>query len=288
MSASSDRQSPDLDRDDQRSEDGERSRLGRLRRTLRRRSARRWLEWMPYGVAAVLTIIFLMAISDGIIRHLQKPEVVELKLNPNWEWNKRLTRLSDEVDPTWLQIEGYPVDDDMLKKLPDVHPDLETLQLDEGEITDAGTIALPQLERLTHLRLRHSPIGDEGIKVISQCENLRIINLPHAACTAEGVKHLRNLPHLRNLRLGSSEAGTELGRVIAELKSLRAIHLIDIAITDEGLKQIATLPHLESLYLEQPAITEAGWIWLFENHPEIHVHVNQLDQHHDLDPKRHQ
>jgi hypothetical protein len=66
---------------------------------------------------------------------------------------------------------------------------------------------------------------------------------------------------------------------------LRAVHLIEIPITDEGLQQIADLPHLESLYLDGAAVTATGWNWLFTNHPDLHIHLDQ--QHHDIDPNWH-
>ena len=77
----------------------------------------------------------------------------------------------------------------------------------------------------------------------------------------------------------------DLSRAVATLSPLRVVHLINVPVTDEGLKELSKLPHLESLYLDGPRVTEAGWEWLFENHPELHVHINQ--RHHDRDPRHH-
>jgi hypothetical protein len=46
------------------------------------------------------------------------------------------------------------------------------------------------------------------------------------------------------------------------------------------------MPNLQSLYLDDSLVTETGWEWLFEEVPNLHVHVNQ--QHHDRDPQAHQ
>lgn len=162
---------------------------------------------------------------------------------------------------------------------------LRTLILDAGVVTDAGLEVIATLPDLSHLRLRHSPIRDAGVAKLAELENLRVLNLPHAQLTAEGVARLASLPRLRQLRLGGSESAGDLSRGVAQLENLRAVHLIDVPVSDAGLKQIAALPHLESLYLDNPSVTEAGWQWLFENHPELHVHLNQ--QHHDRDPARH-
>ena len=76
-----------------------------------------------------------------------------------------------------------------------------------------------------------------------------------------------------------------MANALTQIRSLRGIHLIGVPITDEGLKKIAAMPYLESLYLDDSAVTEAGWAWLFREHPHLHVHIDQY--HHDRDPKAH-
>ena len=111
------------------------------------------------------------------------------------------------------------------------------------------------------------------------------MNLPHSRLTEKGIRSLSALPKLRQLRVGSTLLGNDIGRALLEVKSLRGVHLIGVPLSDEGLKVIVQLPHLESLYLDDAAITESGWDWLFQNHPQLHVHINQ--RHHDRDPQHH-
>ncbi len=184
-----------------------------------------------------------------------------------------------------LHVSEYEVDDAMIESIGDLET-LETLILDRGVVTDTSMATIASLPKLQHLRLRLSPINDEGFKQLSKCESLWYVNLPHAACTAQGVAELAAIPKLRQLRLGSSRLGNEVTREIASIESLRGVHLIGVAVTDEGLKTLAAMPHLESLYMDDSAVTEAGWDWLFREHPHLHVHINQ--DHHDRDPKAHQ
>ena len=93
------------------------------------------------------------------------------------------------------------------------------------------------------------------------------------------------MPALRNLRLGIKDGNNRHGRAVATLSRLRTVHLIRVAITDEGLQALAKMPQLESLYLDDSSITDAGWTWLFEENPQLHVHINQ--KHHDRDPQKH-
>ena len=144
---------------------------------------------------------------------------------------------------------------------------------------------IAKLPKLRHLRLRLSPIGDVGFQELSSCEALWFLNLPHAACTSEGVASLKSLTKLRQLRLGSKNLDNQVANALTQIRSLRGIHLIGVPITDEGLKKIAVMPYLESLYLDDSAVTEAGWAWLFREHPHLHVHIDQY--HHDRDSQAH-
>ncbi|TWT82086.1 hypothetical protein CA13_35460 [Planctomycetes bacterium CA13] len=236
-----------------------------------------------FVLVVLLAICFFGALA-WTHNSLIETEIVEkVELLPSVKLKQQLLRVKREKSKQ-LHIDSFVVSDEMLQQIAD-HPDLETVILDQGRITNEGLAVLQSLPKLQHLRLRLSPIGDDGMVTLSGCKSLWFLNLPHSVCTTKGVAALKAIPELRQLRLGSSNLGNEVTREIAELKTLRGVHLIDIAISDEGLKTLTTLPYLESLYLDNSAVTESGWRWLYTQHPELHVHVNQL--HHDYDPKYH-
>ncbi len=183
----------------------------------------------------------------------------------------------------------YEVTDEMTQLIADMDDEtkalVDTVIFDQGKITDEGLKAICTLPNLQHLRLRLSPITDEGFKMLAGCKKLWFLNLPHCDCTIEGLEHLKDLPALRQLRLGPGRLDNEAPRAITKIGSLRGLHLIGVPVTNEGMKAIADMKSLESLYLDDSAVTEAGWDWLFENRPHLHVHVNQ--QHLDRDPQSH-
>lgn len=181
-----------------------------------------------------------------------------------------------------IVVEGDSISDQDLSQLDESMTWVETLIVDEGVVTDEGLESIAKLPNLRHLRLRLSPITDTGLELLSNCPELAILNLPHATCTVDGLKHLVALANLRNLRIASDKLEASAADAIAELTTLRSIHLIGVPIDDAGLRKIAALENLQSLYLDDAAVTESGWDWLFENHPDLHVHVNQ--DHHDRDP----
>lgn len=162
---------------------------------------------------------------------------------------------------------------------------LGELILDEGVVDDAQVPWIARLPELWHLRLRHSPITDDGFAELARCDSLQILNLPQCRATAAGVATLGRLPHLRSLRLGGETLGGDVADAIAGLKTLRSLHLIGVPIDDRGLRRIASLPKLQSLYLDDAAVSEQGWDWLFAEKSGLHVHVNQ--RHLDRDPGGH-
>lgn len=187
-------------------------------------------------------------------------------------------------ESTQLYVPEFPIDDSMLDPLP-TESGLTTVLIDQGIVTDAGLAKIAEVAGLQHLRLRLSPITDDGLGPLLRCRDLWVLNLPHCELTVAGVESLAALTKLRQLRLGSTRLSNDVSHALTKLTSLRSVHLIGVPVTDDGLKEIAALPQLESLYLDDSAVTEMGWIWLFRNHPELHVHVNQ--DHHDRDPKAH-
>jgi hypothetical protein len=162
---------------------------------------------------------------------------------------------------------------------------LAELILDAGVITDDGIKNISRLPALRHLRLRNSPVTDVGLERLADCKSLRILNLPQSEATAAGIATLAALPKLRNLRVGGERLEGATAESVAKLTNLRSLHLIGVPIDDEGLRLVAALPKLQSLYLDDCAVTSAGWDWLFETHPRLHVHVDQ--KHLDRDPHSH-
>jgi hypothetical protein len=245
---------------------------------LRRRRNHRLLV-----IACLLTAVFVFTLSwsRGVFRRDRGTEVLAIVNSALFEQQCSEVK-KDELKK--LHVSEFEVDDAMIPQISEFDW-LETLIVDRGIVTDESMETIAKLPNLQHLRLRLSPIGDEGLKRLSTMQSLWYLNLPHAKCTAEGIGALSAIPRLRQLRLGSTELGNDVTREIATITSLRGVHLIGIAVTDEGLKTLAAMPHLESLYLDDSAVTEAGWDWLFREHPYLHVHIDQ--DHHDRDPKAH-
>ncbi len=216
--------------------------------------------------------------------YFEPPVIITAEVDPPGLRFEKLHQAYLQGDQSRLHIEGFPVDESMVTQIGELES-LETLIIDQGIVTDETIDVIAKLPKLRQLRLRLSPIGDAGFQELSNCEALWFLNLPHATCTPDGVASLKSLTKLRQLRLGSKNLDNQTANALTQIRSLRGIHLIGVPITDEGLKKIAAMPYLESLYLDDSAVTEAGWAWLFREYPHLHVHIDQY--HHDRDPKAH-
>jgi len=162
---------------------------------------------------------------------------------------------------------------------------LRELVLRRGVADDARAEILATLPGIERLVLRESPLSDVGFGALARCRPLAHLNVPQAACTAAGVRSLRHIPALRSLRLGSRNvAGREAGAAVAELASLESLHLIDVPLGDDGLAALAGLPGLRNLYVDGAEVSDEAWGRYFQQHPHVHVHVDQA--HHDRDPGR--
>lgn len=209
---------------------------------------------------------------DRPVQHQEKSFVDQLRLGRQGESNE-------------ICVEHKSVSDAVLSEMTEQDAWLKTLQLDAGVITDVGLESIALLPSLRHLRLRQSPITDIGFEKLARCPSIQILNLPQCDASATGVAALSSLPELWNLRLGGSRLTASTAEALTKIPTLRNVHLIGVPINDAGLRQIVSLPNLESLYIDDAAVSREGWDWVFENHPGLHIHVDQ--QHHDRDPRKH-
>jgi hypothetical protein len=165
---------------------------------------------------------------------------------------------------------------------------LRELVLHAGVADDARADVLTSLPNVERLVLRESPLTDAGLRRLACLETLRDLNVPQAGCTAAGIRALAGLPGLpglRSLRLGGPRLeGPAVGEAVATLERLRSLHLIDVPLGDAGLEALARLPALRNLYLDGAGVSDEAWARYFQDHQDVHVHVDQA--HHDRDPRR--
>jgi Leucine Rich repeat len=169
----------------------------------------------------------------------------------------------------------FPVTPQMLEELAE-HSQATELLIDRGVVSDNDlqriVKSLPELE---HLRIRLSPITDEGAEKLSDSLKLRVLNLPHSRITAVGINHWKALPQLQYVRLGGSQLDDAALVALAQLPALQSLHLIGPEITAAGLTALSQSAKLKSLYVDDCQIDEVQWQKFRDLRPDIHIHLDQ-------------
>jgi hypothetical protein len=244
----------------------------------RKRSRRQWIALI--GVFGVVVV----GLGWWAFRQNGTEEMAESLPSPPSERFAEIVKALASSAETEVRIDDFKLDDAMLKQLVAIDR-LTILQVDCEEVSTEALSRLAKMPKLEQLHLRGIKIDDERLAILSSSETIWLLNLPDADITPESIQKLDTMPALRNLRLGIEGGDNRHGRAVSTLTRLRAVHLIGVGVTDEGLQALARMPLLESLYLDGAAVTELGWSWLFQNNPQLHVHINQ--KHHDNDPQKH-
>lgn len=126
--------------------------------------------------------------------------------------------------------------------------------------------ASQQLPNLRWLDLGYNPIGNEGLKLLSQCNfsNLEKLYLRSTGIGALGLKELfkQELPKLTVLQLDCNDIGDEGCKIVAEqaFPKLQCLMLSYCKIGDEGLKALADNPFkkLHTIGMAYNAIGDSG------------------------------
>jgi hypothetical protein len=244
----------------------------------RKRSRRQWITLI--GVSGVLVV----GLGWWAFSRNGTEEALEPLPPPPSERFAEIIKALPSSEETEVRIDDFKLDDEMLKQLVAIDR-LTILQVECEDVSIETLVLLAKMPKLEQLHLRGIKIDDERLAILATSETIWLLNLPNADITPESIQKLDTMPALRNLRLGIQGGDNRHGRAVSTLARLRVVHLIGVGVTDEGLQSLARMPLLESLYLDGAAVTEQGWSWLFQNNPQLHVHINQ--KHHDNDPQKH-
>ena len=164
---------------------------------------------------------------------------------------------------------------------------LRVIRVEGGELNASAAAALAAMPHLEQLHLRGVAIDDAALRSLSGSQSVWLLNLAgeELRLSAAAISELGQMPRLHQLRLAIPSGDRQIAAAVADIERLRSVHLIGIAVDDEGLRSLARLPELESLYLDDAMVSDQGWLWLFDNRPGLHVHIDQ--RHHDRDPQSH-
>ncbi len=102
-----------------------------------------------------------------------------------WERISRLGHLSR------LYANSCPLSDESLAALAGRHPELELLNLDGTQLTDAGIEHLLALKQLRFLSFRDTAVSDEAVPKLAKLTSLKSLGLRNTKLSAAGIDRLR-------------------------------------------------------------------------------------------------
>jgi uncharacterized protein (TIGR02996 family) len=191
-----------------------------------------------------------------------------------------------------LHVDGNPIGDAGAAALAEaLPPTVETLALDECELTAAGVAHLAQSPRLASVRdlvLNDCPIGTEGARALARSPHLRLRRLSLKDCEVgdSGVEALLRSPvcaGLVRLNLWGNGLTDRAARLIAESAALARVKdlcLYQNRIGDAGAAALAASPHLgrvDELWLQHNRIGDAGFRALAASTTLVHLFELELD-----------
>ena len=235
------------------------------------------------AVSAVVVGTFAIIVLGYVLIGNDTTPMAPPELTVAERFDEQFTELQKSGE-TVARLDAFTIDDSMLRQLASLDR-LMTIQVKASDVSLETIAAIAKMPKLEQLHVRGAAINDDMLAALTSSPSIWLLNFPNAEVSPAGIESLAKMPALRNLRLGIKDGNNRHGRAVATLSRLRTVHLIRVAITDEGLQALAKMPQLESLYLDDSSITDAGWTWLFEENPQLHVHINQ--KHHDRDPQKH-
>lgn len=138
-------------------------------------------------------------------------------------------------------------------------PMLESLDLSfSSDVTDDGLRNVRDLNHLTHLHLRATPIGDSGLNHIASLKALLWLDLSETKVTDLGMRHLTGLTSLERLDLGRTRISDKGLESLASLEKLKVLFLDSTRISDRGLPSLSCLARLTDLSLRDTDVTDVG------------------------------
>ncbi len=132
-----------------------------------------------------------------------------------------------------------------------------SLVIGQCRLVDAEMVHLKAMPKLGVLTIIGTPIGDAGLKHISEVKQLETLQMQNCDnVTIAGMKHLEKCESLQHIELNSPMTGACF-ESLSKINTLTTISAL-IEVTDTDVKHLVGLPKLENLRIPLVSITDVG------------------------------
>lgn len=150
---------------------------------------------------------------------------------------------------TRVSHRGSSIDDEGLKQLCELLPNLENISLAHAKFTDAGAPNLAKLTKLKGLELGTRNATPASLKNLVGLP-LEYLQLGDGLDAPEGIAAIKSIPTLKRVTLTNCTKLDDAGlKLAADLKQLEQLEIGGLALTDERLPQLQQFAFLKELKL---------------------------------------
>jgi len=148
---------------------------------------------------------------------------------------------------------------------------VQSLDLSDTQVSDAGLVHLQGLSALQSLDLSDTQVSDAGLVHLQGLSALQSLNLMNTQVSDTGLAHLQGLSALQSLNLSNAPqtlfsfhtSVSDAGLIhLQGLNTLQSLNLSDTQVSDAGLVHLQGLSALQSLNLSYTQVSDAGLVHL--------------------------
>lgn len=258
-----------------------------MKATERRNSEK--LAWSRYSLRMLLLAVFVCSLGFGWLAYARNQSQQQWALLQNIErvggsytpflkdlpvpsWLKRFLGIEMPARVKWVVFEDSKVTDQDLAQLAgQPFENLDELDIDGTQITDAGLLHVKRFSKLRGLHADNTKITDAGLAHLSGMPSLIILNIENTQVSGKGIACLADLPELRLLNLNKTPITDSDLSYLKGIKNLKHLSLENTRITDAGVIHLLQLKQLETLRISGTQISENGILELRNSNPNLNV-----------------
>jgi Leucine-rich repeat (LRR) protein len=209
------------------------------------------------------------SISDiGLEKLCHLPDLHTLRVNVR---GSGLVHLRHLPSLTFLSLKTSQLDEGVLAGLAGCER-LQSLGLDDTNVTDADLEKLPVLPELRDVWLNRSLVCDDGLAHVARLPKLRKLILTGINLEGPGLAHLAKIPSLEYISLKHTRCNASCMPLIGQLTQVTSLGLDDTPVTDAGMEHIESLAaNLDTLWLTNAKISDRS-----AKHLKKLVNLNRL------------
>ena len=156
--------------------------------------------------------------------------------------------------------------------------ELTDLSLENCRIERNDIVAISNLPKLEWLNLYRTPLGEQGVKLISKSKSIGLLPTGKAGVTDRGLENLCNMSQLIYLGLRGNPITDAGARHLFKLKNLEGLYLGETQVTDRTIAEIVHLSRLQKLWLHDLPITDEAidYLAMLKQLRELHIYATNI------------